>query len=155
MKSKLLLVVCFFCSWNVLADTALYSIQIAAVKNTPLDFYEQLTGFDSLYAEQSSAGFIKIKFGSYSSREEAEKNLVIVKGKGFSDAFISSYTKQLDGVSIDTKNKHSGRRIDGSIEPSKLPAWSRLTGEQRKNIVYLDGVLHVREGDNFKPISQF
>jgi len=154
MKSKLLLVLFMVCTWNALADTARYSIQIAAVKSTPLDFYEQLTGFDSLYAEQSSAGFIKIKLGSYSSREEAEKSLVIVKSKGFPDAFISPYTKQLDGVSTNTKNKHS-ERMDESVELSELPVWSRLTEEQRKNVVYLDGVLHVREGDSFTPISQF
>jgi hypothetical protein len=151
MKFKLFLILLVFSSVNVLADTSLYSIQIAAVKNTSLNFYEQTTGFDTLYEERSSAGFMKIKLGPFSNLEEAEKNLAMVKNKGFSDAFISQYVSQLNFVS---KNKHSGQ-IDGSTAPDALPVWARLTEEQRKNVVYLDGVLHVRVGADFKPISQF
>jgi len=151
MTLKLFFILLVFSSLNVLADNSLYSIQIAAVKHTTLGFYERVTGFDSLYEENSSAGFKKIKLGPYSSREDAEKSLEMVKNKGFSDAFISLYTTQLNGVS---KNKQLDRFV-GSVAPNTLPVWSRLTEEQRKNVVYLDGVLHVREGDDFKPISEF
>ena len=164
MKSRLFFLFLVSVSANVLAENTLLSIQIAATKTQTLEYYKQATGFDSLYADETIIGLLRIKLGSYASREEAEKNLVTIKNKGFTDAFITPYTKNLTTISESNIRPSSVINKIGLIkedkksellDPKRSPAWVRLTNEQRKNIVYVDEVLHINEGGNFIPLSNY
>jgi hypothetical protein len=149
-------------SGNALAENALFSIQIAATKTQTLEYYKQTTGFDSLYAEEA-LGLLRIKLGSYGSREEAEKNLISIKNKGFTDAFITPYTKNPEATTSINKSTAMLNEIGVTKEykesellaPESSPAWTRLTDEQKKHLVYVDGVLHVNEGGKFTPLSKY
>ncbi len=173
MKTGLTFLFLLATSWNVLAENTRFSIQIAASEAPNLAFYKESTGFTSLYAEETSAGLVRIKLGSYINRKEAEKALVKVKSKGFSDAFITAYTGKKSGISsikpkkslsiaehLDEDNVDEEVTINEPQEnkllpPSSSPAWSKLTAEQKRNVVYVDGILHLHEGDEFIPLSSF
>lgn len=164
MKSRLFFLFLAIVSGNTLAENALFSIQIAATKTQALEFYKQTTGFDSLYAEESTIGLLRIKLGSYVSREEAEKNLITIKNKGFTDAFITPYTKNPMAITASINQSPSVINEIGVIkeyketellEPKSSPSWARLTEEQKKHLVYVDGVLHVNEGGKFTPLSNY
>lgn len=165
METRLIFLFLLATSWNVLAENSLFSIQIAATEAPNLTFYKESTGFDTLYAEETKSGLIRIKLGSYLSWEEAELDLTKIKEKGFPDAFITAYTGQKQTVKS-TKTEPPAPVPDEDITinepkenkllpPSSSPAWSKLTDEQKRNVVYVDGILHLHEGDKFIPLSNY
>ena len=184
MNTRLILLVLFTSSLNVLAENSLFSIQITATETPNLTFYKKTTGFDTLYSEETKSGLVRIKLGSYISRKEAEKDLKKIKNKGFPDAFVTSYTgkklikpaklekstlisnKKITVINKPTKNAVLSPSSDEEITisepkenkllpPSSSPAWSKLTEAQKRNVVYVDGILHLHEGDKFIPLSSF
>ena len=157
MKTRLFFLFLISLSGTVSAASALFSIQIAATKSSSLSFYKQSTNFDSLYADTTNSALTKIKLGAYNSHEEAEKHLSKIRKSGFPDAFISPYTKQ-NSTSFSTNselNKVVTSHNTNPLNHESSPAWQGLTHEQRRNTVYLDGVLHIREGDKFTPLTNY
>lgn len=160
MKTKLIFLFLITASWSALAGNALFSIQVAAVKDaSKLAFFKQSTGFDTLYTEETENGLVRIKLGAYGSREEAKKDLLTIKRKGFPQAFVTTNTEQ---KTIKPPVVHSKPRAaisesikDNRLAPSASPAWSTLTEEQKQNVVYVDGVLHLRKGGEFIPLSSY
>lgn len=144
MKFNLFFILLFTVSGNSFAGSSTLSIQILASEEPNISTIESSTGFKELYTEDSGLGFIRVKLGSYHSRGEAERALNEVKEKGFPDAFITSYNKG------EKSHTHS---VIKTFSPEDSPAWPRLTEEQKQNIVYVDGVLHVHENGNFIPLS--
>ncbi len=184
MNTRLIFLFLLTTSLNVLAENSLFSIQITATEAPNLTFYKETTGFDTLYSEETKSGLVRIKLGSYTSRKEAERDLTKIKNKGFPDAFVTSYTgKKLiksaklkksplisrKKTTIINKPKENAVLSPSSNEevtisepkenkllpPSSSPAWSKLTEAQKRNVVYVDGILHLHEGDKFIPLSSF
>ena len=183
MNTRLILLFLLTTSLNALAENSLFSIQITATEAPNLTFFKEATGFDSLYSEETKSGLVRIKLGSYTSRNAAERDLIKIKNKGFPDAFVTSYTgKKLSKatklkksplvsnkkVRIINKPKENDLLPPNSEEvaisepkenkllpPSSSPAWSKLTETQKRNVVYVDGILHLHEGDKFIPLSSY
>lgn len=159
MKTKLIFLFLLTASWGALAGDAQFSIQVAAVKETSkLAFFKQSTGFDSLYTEETESGLVRIKLGAYRSREEAKKDLFVIKRKGFPQAFITANTRRpaVKSPIIYSKPHAISEPIKSDHpDPSSSPAWSTLTEVQKRNVVYVDGVLHLHEGGKFIPLSSY
>ncbi len=164
MHTRLIFLFLLAISLNALAKNALFSIQIAATEAPNLTFFKETTGFNSLYSEETESGLVRIKLGSYISREEAEQDLIKIKNKGFPDAFITSYTgkKTIKSTKLKKQPAISSEEItinepkeNKLLPPSSSPAWSKLTEAQKRNVVYVDGILHLRDGDKFIPLSNF
>ena len=159
MKTKLIFLFLLTASWGALAGDAQFSIQVAAVKEaSKLAFFKESTGFDSLYTEETESGLVRIKLGAYRSREEAEKDLLSIKRKGFPQAFITANTEEptVKSPIIYSKPHAINEPIKNDrTDPSASPVWSTLTEVQKRNVVYVDGVLHLHEGGKFIPLSSY
>jgi len=165
MKNKLIFLLLLSASWNAYTENSPLSIQITATEAPNLAFFKESTGFESLYTEETESGLVRIKLGAYVSKKDAEKDLNEIKNKGFPDAFITSYTGK-ETIKPAAKPKKTPPILDEEIAinepqenkllpPSSSPAWSKLSEAQKRNIVYVDGILHLHEGDKFIPLSSY
>lgn len=152
MKTQLLFLFLASASATVLADNALFSVQIAATESSSLSFFKQNTSFNTLYADKSAMGLTKIKLGAYNSYEEAKIKLLSIRNQGFADAFIVPYTKNLGAAYGNTALKDNKNALES---PIASVAWPKLSHEQRGKIVYVDGVLHLHENGKFILLSTY
>lgn len=155
MKLTLLLPLLFAISFNSFAGTGtpLFSIQILASENPDITHLKTSIGPKEIYTEKTSSGLTRVKVGSYSSRMEAEQDLNSVKSQGFSDAFVTTYSGNKSTVSSKDHHEHTPGKKHSHSTPES-PALARLTEEQKRNVVYLDGVLHLLENGTFTPLSE-
>lgn len=145
MKFKLFFLLLFVISYNSFAGAAMFSIQILASQSPDITALKASSGLDDVYTEETGFGLTRVKVGAYNNRDEAELDLESIQSNGFPDAFITSYKGQQSAVSAPTPSR--------PLSHMKSPAWSRLTEEQKRNVVYLDGVLHLHEDDKFIPLA--
>ena len=167
MKKIISLLLLLTASWITLADSTHFSVQVAATKNPDLARFREVTEFGSLYTEETGEGLIRVKVGSYASRAEAEQALSGVQARGFTGAFITSATGQSASLPDNTtpssetithevaSNEILPEPEENQVTPEQLPAWSRLTEDQKRDVVYLDGVLHLRRNGEFIPLSRY
>lgn len=153
MKFKLFFILLLSVSFNSFADAHRFSIQILASESPDIEALRASGGFDELYTEETGFGLTRVKVGAYSSRGEAERDLSNVKEKGFPDAFITSSSNQ-KSAQVMTSVPTPLSSNSSPLSHQQSPGWSKLTEEQKRNIVYLDGELHLHEGDEFIPLSR-
>lgn len=156
----------FLLSWNVLADSSYYSIQVISAQSPNLSDYNKLSEFGSIYTEHTRGSAVRVKVGSYFKRENAEIALRKIRERGFPDAFISAYSEKTRPLpkklsrplpileEISDTEKLKTPKLEKKPSPLSPPMWSKLTPEQKRNVVYLDGILHLRVNDDFIPLSR-
>ena len=160
MKTIITSLLLLTASWNTLADSSHFSIQIAATQDADLTRFREITEFGKLSTEETGSGLIRVKVGSFKSRADAERALQNIRAKGFAEAFITSpsikVTSPPKNTETETVNSTPIKPQDNDVViPEATPAWSRLTEEQKRNVVYLDGVLHLRVNGEFIPLSSY
>jgi hypothetical protein len=131
-----------------------YAVQLEASKSPSLERYEALSVHGNLYTVSGDNGFIRARLGPYESKDRALDILRDVRAAGYTDAFIarqqSSDVTKPSMESKRTKHEHDSKIFD--VRTSK--EWKMLTPEQQANAVYLDGVLHVKDGDQFISLDE-
>ncbi len=133
-------------SFSSFAHEEHYVVQIAAVKTLDVIAYEAAKEYGTLEILNSADGINRVQLGDFKKRLDAERALKKVRALGFSDAFI--LFKHGDDLDIEDS-------VASSVgDPVSHPAWKHLTAEQRDNIVILDGIFHVKEGDEFVPLGR-
>ena len=131
-----------------------YAIQLEASKSPYLERFEVLSNYGSLYTETADNGYIRTRLGPYESKRKTLDTLRYVHEEGFTDAIIVKHRGN-----IITQPASSSRTIKRqsdfeNIDVKTLKEWNMLTPEQQKKLVYLDGELHVKDGDNFIPLDE-
>ena len=152
MKFKLILPLLLAISGNSFA-APVFSIQILASESPDLTHLKTSIGTNEIYTEKTNTGLTRVKVGSYNSKIDAEQDLNTVKSKGFPDAFVTTYNGNKSTVPPKEHHEHTSdnKHSHSTQEP---PALMRLTEEQKRNVVYLDGVLHLHENGTFTPLSK-
>lgn len=134
-------------SGHCIADQ--YAIQLEASKAPRLERFESLSKLGTLYTEAAGNGYIRTRIGPYESKKLALDVLNEVHAAGYTAAII---TQQKNSYEI--LPSVSSQQFDiQSFDVKTLKEWSMLTQEQQSNLVYLDGVLHVKNGNRFIPLS--
>lgn len=165
MKAILNLLFLSLLSWSVWAESSHYSIQVVSAQSPNLADYSLLSEFGSIYTEHVNNNTVRVKVGSYFKREEAEMALKKIRKQGFPDAFLSAYSEKITALPKKapepqiTIKKTMPTEVPSALKqvkkpPSSRPSWSNLTPEQKRNVVYLDGILHLRVNDDFIPLSK-
>jgi hypothetical protein len=131
-----------------------YAIQLEASKVPKLERYRSLSAFGSLYTEAAGNGYIRTRLGPYQSRGEALEVLDQVHSAGYRDAIITPQTGQKKTIAALPANPGKHRYDIESFDVKTLKEWKMLSPEQQKNLVYLDGALHVKSGNEFVPLYE-
>ena len=148
--------------WSIQAENNHYSIQLQAVKKPDLLNYQKLSKFGLPYTEKVSVDSTRVKIGSFKNRLDAEKALKQIRNKGFSDAFITSFTGKIKKVAVISKKKKPSKIVvkksnkeTKTYPPKKTISWSSLTKEQKNDVVYVDEVLHLQRDGEFIPLTGY
>ena len=120
-----------------------YSIQLSAARTPQLAAFTALEKFGNLYTTNANNGFIRTRLGPFYSKPAALETLAKVHAAGHPNAFL---------VNADANTSIKTSTLE--YNPQTLPELQMLNAEQQANIVNLDGVLHIKEGVNFIPLSK-
>jgi cell division septation protein DedD len=130
------------------AGAADYTVQIGAFRNPDPSFAESASRLGSVHTSRSEAGLTRFLVGRFPTRSAAQALLEKLRGAGYSDAFVrrADPAPNLPDVAQGPRPSAAAETGDASLE--SLPA------DVRDKVVRLDGVLHIKEGDRFTPLSE-
>ena len=151
---KKILILSLFVTGPVIASQ--YAVQLEASKSPDLERYQSLSEYGTLYTIDGNNGYIRTRLGPYENKNAALDVLEQVHAAGFYDAYVakkqtSGFTENTSLISSDVKKNQ--RSIE-NFDVKTLKEWKILTPEQQANVVYLDGVLHIKNGSQFTPLSE-
>lgn len=132
-----------------------YAVQIGAFKQVPQSSYlDAANSYGSILRLDAGDGVTAYSIGPFGSRDDAETTRGLLLDH-YPDAFIRQVS---DGQIVSAPTATSDARA--SSAPTRVIAGagndlSGLTAEERQRVVYLDGVLHIKEGDSFTPLSTY
>lgn len=138
--ASFLLATCLSLPSHAHEQAALYSVQVGAFASPAQGFRESLTQYGSVTVDNSGA-LARFLVGNFKKRSEAELLRDELQREGFGDAFVRS-------IGVVTDHAHESGPV--ASEQARIDA---LSEEQRNNVVYLDGVLHLKNGDSFVPLK--
>lgn len=181
LKRCLLLTATLLGCWSagVRAD---YTIQIGAFRNPTDQYAADARRAGPVYLTERAGGIMALSAGRFENRADAESTLNELK-EYYPDAFVAELSPRAlafatarelasdlggattsstaGGASIPKSNlerasspaANSGARPAPSISEQRL--LDRLTDDERRRVVYLDGVLHVKSGNDFIPLTEY
>lgn len=128
-----------------------YVVQFGALKQPYEAYAEKARQIGSVLTVSTKNGFTLYKLGPYESGTSAREAMGRLRSAGYRDAYLKLNVAQ---------SSLSDARLAGTTAmPSKAVASgqdiSMLPDSVRSKLVYVDGVLHVKEGDRFTPLTQY
>lgn len=131
-----------------------YAVQLEASKSPNLKNYQALSVHGNLYTSAAGNGYIRVRLGPYENKKEALSVLSNLHAEGYTTAFVAEQSNNEASVApITAGSTKQGHNID-SFDVRTLKEWHMLTKEQQSNLVYLDGELHIKNGDLFIPLKE-
>ena len=135
----LLLIISMACITQADQHSSSYRVQIAIYKNLPEDFVASAEKFGSVHTSQAGE-LTRVSVGSFSNRSEAQDLLSQLKQAGYEDAFISQTGSRM------TNTQHQ------ESPSSEMAKFRNLSDAEKDRAVFVDGKLHLKEGNRFIPI---
>jgi hypothetical protein len=130
-----------------------YAVQLEASRSPSLAKFQELSAYGRLYTETTEQGYIRKRMGPYENRIEALDVLKQVHAAGYKDAIITRQQGSSAASSHAVNTPNYAYDIE-KFDVKTLKEWKLLTPEQQKNLVYLDGKLHIKSGDQFTPLNE-
>ena len=144
-----------------LAMAAEFTIQVGAFKNPSQAFAEEVRQYGEVNSAQNGRGITIFTLGRYGSKGEAQADLARIQ-----DAYPGAYVRNMpssartpnlaeSSAAPSTAKASKATSIVSSTSTPEAALWESLTDAERRRVVYLDGVLHLKQGENFVPLSQY
>ncbi len=144
-----------------IARAAEFTIQVGAFKNPSQAFADEVRQYGEVNTAQNSNGITVFTVGRYNSKDSAKADLDRVRAK-YPGAYLrnmpSAARQQTASPSITAVQQTNAAPRNTVAAASATPEaalWESLTDAERRRVVYLDGVLHLKQGDNFVPLSEY
>lgn len=146
--------------WSTATTAAEYAIQVGAFKSPTQTFAENLRSYGEVNTSQSSSGITIFTVGRYGSVDEAKGDLNRIAAD-YPGAFVRnmpSAAGSVDVASMASGASTAATRKVATQQRKKSPdtqLWDSLSDSERRRVVYLDGVLHLKQGDQFVPLDEY
>ncbi|MEM8745048.1 MAG: SPOR domain-containing protein [Pseudomonadota bacterium] len=162
MLSRVTALCALFLTCAVSADS--FDVQIGAFRNPDATNIKLPASVGELRRTSGPGGLTRFVVGPYDSRAAAATALATLKSAGFDGAFIrtsesSTGTVQVNAStrgSLSTPSSETRGQSDKDpatgISQSDLDRLMKLSEEERRDVVLLDGKLHRKVGDEFIPL---
>ena len=137
---------------HVFAD---YTIQIGAFQEPNRSFVQSAGTLGEVRSARTGDGYLRYTVGTFSSVREAQTLLTSLQSMGYGDAFVrpmSTDSRPLGAATRDNEQANVEVSVAGNSDDMLLRS---LSPEERAKVVYLDGVLHIKEGDAFTPLHEY
>lgn len=128
-----------------------YVVQFGALKQPYEEYAEKARQIGSVLAVPTKSGFTLYKLGPYESGSSAREAMGRLRSAGYRDAYVKRSASQ----SSISNAPMTATAAMPSKSSASLQDVSALPDELRSKVVYVDGVLHVKEGDRFTPLTQY
>ncbi len=158
MLGSLLLTLGGQCAW-----AAEYAIQVGAFKNPSQAFADEVRQFGEVNTAQNSNGITVFTVGRYDSIDSAQSNLDQVQAR-YPGAFVRNMPSSASNAGSNLRPQASEataaatKKVEQAVASNTTPEaklWESLTDSERRRVVYLDGILHLKQGDNFVPLTDY
>lgn len=131
-----------------------YAVQLEASRSPQPEQFNTLSIHGNIYTEAANNGYIRTRLGPYGSKSRALEVLNEVHQAGFPNAIIAKHQgNEMSSPAVITNSSKHKYDVE-NFDVKTLKEWKMLTPEQQKNLVYLDGMLHVKNGDRFIPLRE-
>lgn len=153
-------------SFCAAAAAELYTIQIGAFKHPSAQYTEPAQAVGAIYATERDNGVIALSVGRFDSSDSASAALEQIR-----DAYPSAYVRRAHG---NARQQFGSSTTAGSSRPAFAASGSvkatptapatqsdadsllaSLSAKERKHVVYLDGELHFKQGEQFVPLAEY
>lgn len=134
------------------AQASDYVVQIGAFSKDVSDYLEPARSYGQIVERQTSSGATSYSVGPFASESDARTALDLLQ-EHYPDAFVRQH--QGDAATIASSRTTTSPVIARTGNLSNAQTLANLTAEERERVVYLDGILHVKEGDEFIPLAQY
>lgn len=139
-----------------------FDVQIGAYRNPDNARIDLPANVGELRSILGPSGLTRFVVGPFANRAEAELALARLEAAGFGDAFIrvtqdgstaaSRSALTQTAVSYTKDESVADQRSDASsVSQRDLDIFMSLSEEERRDLVFLDGRLHKKVGDEFIP----
>ncbi len=134
-----------------------FGVQVGAYRSLSDSTLEQASALGSV-TKVSAGELTTVVIGQFESYESALQALDNIKANGFADAFVRRLPHSEPAPSDVSHAGDYESHSHGGVEHVHLPSdieqrLARMTEEQRKDIVILDGKLHRKVGEQFIPLD--
>lgn len=148
------------------ASAATYTIQIGAFKSPSAQFADRARAVGNVYAIERASGVVALSVGSFASSAEANSALARIEDD-YPGAFVRHANPDARRAFANTSGNGSAMPAASSAAEAQArtrPAanssdtsdiLATLSPSERKHVVYLDGVLHFKQGDQFLTLAEF
>lgn len=146
--------------WSATTNAAEYAIQVGAFKSPSQNYAENLRSYGEVNSSQSSSGVTVFTVGRYSSVDEAKSDLNRI-ASDYPGAFVRnlpSSASSASNIGNIGSTRSAAPRKAATQQSRKTPdtqLWESLSESERRRVVYLDGVLHLKQGDQFVPLAEY
>ncbi|MFK8030016.1 MAG: SPOR domain-containing protein [Gammaproteobacteria bacterium] len=159
MVKRIVLMLALFITSATYADS--FDVQIGAFRYPDASKMKLPAGVGELRSTSGPNGFTRFVVGPYDTRSAAKQALAELRAAGYGSAFIRATRNRIDAYEVDSRTStptaqtYTASQQSTSSGPTQreLDQLMRLTEEERRNVVYLDGRLHKKVGDEFVPLS--
>lgn len=145
---------------------ATYTIQIGAFKSPSAQFTERARSVGNVYATDRASGVIALSVGSFASSAEANSALARIEddypgafvrhaNPNARRAFAESNSNGRAMASASSTATSSPRARPATAVSDTSDVLATLSASERKHVVYLDGVLHFKQGDQFLTLAEY
>lgn len=122
------------------AAAADYTVQIGAMSEPDPAFTQAASAHGEVIAKRLPSGVTLFQVGRFQLRNDATALRNKLIEAGYADAYVKTTTV--------------ARSVEQSAPESTQPAQlASLSPEEREKVVFLDGVLHIKDGDTFTPVD--
>lgn len=128
-----------------------YVVQFGALKQPYEAYSEKAHRIGRVYTVTTTSGFTLYKMGPFESGASAIEAMGQLRSLGYLDAYIKDDSSKPEAITPRMANSTSKTSKD--VDPRMAVA--ALPDAVRSKIVYVDGVLHVKEGDQFTPLGEY
>ena len=123
-----------------------FFVQLGAYRNIENARLDQAAALGEAAKERLASGLTRVRIVRLNSRDQALATLTAAKDAGYSDAFVGQYGQNKSTtLDIPAYSGPSDERINA--------ARAKVAPDQYQNIVFLDGKLMLKEGENFLPLE--
>ncbi|MEM1435128.1 MAG: SPOR domain-containing protein [Pseudomonadota bacterium] len=139
------------------AAHAAYTIQIGAFRNPSMSFTAGAAQVASVYVTERSNGIKALSVGSFDSRAAAADALSTLQDE-YPDAYIATLSESamlFDGSAAAPPPSTSNIAVRDGPSNTEQALLDRLSDAERSRVVYLDGVLHMKSGSDFVPLTEY
>lgn len=122
-----------------------YVVQIGALESPSERFAEPAQAIGDVRTSRAREGLTRYRVGSFPTKSAAEQALARLRAAGYQDAFVLRTASVPEGAALPAV----------SAAPPATDELAGLPENLRRRVVYLDGVLHVKEGERFTKLSDY